>query len=68
MNRRPVKLDVQARAQVVSLHRAGFMPRDICHRLGLERPGELEAVRLICDTLPRRSFYMPKGKPQRVLT
>ena len=54
-NKRPLKIDVQLRAQVVSLRRAGKTVAEIGERLGLTRPTDLETIRMICDTLPRRS-------------
>jgi predicted transcriptional regulator len=53
-NRRPLKIDIQLRAQVVSLRRAGKTVYEIGERLGLTRPTDLEAIRFICDALPRK--------------
>lgn len=53
-HRRPNQIDVQLRAQVVSLRRAGLAVSEIADRLKLTRLGDIEAIRLICDKLPRK--------------
>jgi hypothetical protein len=52
--RGPMPVDVQLRAQVVSLRRAGMLVNDICQRLDLHKSSERMAVEMICDALPRR--------------
>ena len=52
--RGPMPIDVQLRAEVVSLRRAGMMVNDICQRLNLHKSSERAAVEQICDALPRR--------------
>lgn len=42
--RGPMPIDVQLRAQVVSLRRAGMMVNDICLRLNLHKSSERAAV------------------------
>lgn len=51
--RRPLKIDVQLRTQVVSLRRTGHTVSEIGERLGLIRAADFEAIRWICDSLPR---------------
>jgi len=52
--RGPMPIDVQLRAQVVSLRRAGMMVNDICQRMDLHKASERAAVQQICDALPRK--------------
>lgn len=52
--RRPIKVDLQLRAQVVSLRRCGKTVAEIGERLGLTRASDLEMIRYICDTLPKK--------------
>lgn len=52
--RRPTKIDQQLRAQVVSLRTAGMAVSEIGERLELTRAQDFEAIRMICDSLPRK--------------
>ena len=54
MSRQSAPISLQLRAQVVSLRRAGMDVNSICHRLGMEKSTERQAVSMICDTLPRK--------------
>lgn len=67
--RRPLKIDVQLRAQVVSLRRAGHTVTEIGERLALNRAADFEAIRWICDSLPRKYQFgevSPRGPVARV--
>lgn len=65
-------IDVQLRAQVVSLRRAGMMVNDICQRLELHKSSERAAVQMICESLPRRYQVGiesgPHHSPHRIRT
>lgn len=62
--RRAPKIDLQLRAQVASLRRAGHTVTEIGDRLGLTRPSDFDAIRYICDSLPRKYGFgevSPRG-------
>lgn len=62
--RRAIKIDVQLRAQIVSLRRAGMSVMEIGERLDLTRAVDYEAIRDVCDSLPRKYGFgelSPRG-------
>lgn len=53
--RPPAKIDVVLRGQIVSLRKSSSLTvAEIAERLGLHTASEIEAVRAVCDSLPRR--------------
>lgn len=68
--KKPLKIDIQLRAQVVSLRRAGMAVSEIGERLGLTRASDLERIRGVCDELPRKYQFgevAPRGPVTRKL-
>lgn len=63
-SRRLPQVDMQLRAQIVSLRRAGMSVMEIGERLGLTRAVDYEAIRAVCDSLPRKYGFgelSPRG-------
>lgn len=54
MNNRIAPINHQLRSQVVSLRRAGMVVSEICERLGVTKSSEIEAVKAVCESLPRK--------------
>lgn len=54
MSNRIAQLNTQLRSQVVSLRRAGMAVSEICERLGVHKSSEIEGVKAVCESLPRK--------------